>query len=634
MITQAEKRRIIAAKKERALRAANATKLDNPPAILRAEARSQKWNMPDPSLYANQLELLRRVPSVLTAVDMVAKSVSVAELEVYNYNGDKKTDIENHPLEQLFRQPNPLNSASEFWTATVTNRLLTGNCYWWLNKISESAKPTEMWIIAPQDIIPVPDENLYIKGYAYDPGDGQIIPLETWEVLHVKRYNPFNPFVGLSLVESLAVTALGDIEAREWLTRFYGAHDGQPSALFAFAEMINNTDWATLKNDFARASEKKQAIMLRGVGKGGVEWMKSGTTPADNSFLDGLLSNQETVFNAISPGLSSMLAVNSNEANARVGEAIFKNYTVWAMLTEFSSKMNQKNGLVSLYGDSIVAEFEDVRVQDKAMELQEMAQYEKTHTIDEVRREYYNEPPIGDERGSLFVVEIGAAMTIAPDNQPSEAITQTVADTSIEEARPEDTNDEPVKSDLEIDLDKWRRKASKRIGESVPFESDFIPHAVKKSVLVELEKCETKDDVKAVFDRALDFQQVEYKDVSGFEKLLEQAIKAMNAEEKPAPQQPTIVNLTIPAKADMTPQEVAQAFAAALSNVPAPQVTVTNDVQPAQVINQQGDTIVNVPEQAAPQVQVDVNLDQVTRMTTEHKRGADGKVYRSETELE
>ena len=108
----------------------------------------------------------------------------------------------------------------------------------------------------------------------------------------------------------------------------------------------------------------------------------------------------------------------------------------------------------------------------------------------------------------------------------------------------------------------------------------------------------------------------------------------MNSEETPAPQGPTIVNLTIPAKADMTPQEVARVFAEALGNVPAPQVTVTNEVQPAQVINQQGDVNVNVPEQQPPNVQVDVNLDQVTRMTTEHKRGADGKVYRSETELE
>ena len=48
---------------------------------------------------------------------------------------------------------------------------------------------------------------------------------------------------------------------------------------------------------------------------------------------------------------------------------------------------------------------------------------------------------------------------------------------------------------------KWQRKALKRIGQAVPFESDEIPAHVAARINAGLPACKNADDVKALFAR-------------------------------------------------------------------------------------------------------------------------------------
>ena len=519
MITQTEVRRIKAAK----VRSSRKKPIVYPD-WYRQTAGAMEFEMPDSSVYRNQAELYRLIPAVVTAVDQISKTAATSRLNVLEIQGDERVDIPNHRLELLLEKPNPVDSSYEFDVATTNFRWLAGNCYWWLNKSSEFAEPTEIWTLPPHKVTPVPDGKLGLRGYLYEPGDGQEIALETWEIVHFKRFNPFNEFIGLSAIEAIAVTAIGDQKARAWNTNIFADNNGRLEGILAFAQNINTQDWERMKRDIKDASKKREQMMLRGVGKGGVEWMQSKLTPREMEFLSGLDMNEKTIYNVLAPGLLTMLSESSNEANARVGEAIFTNKTVWPWLEEKVAKINQ--ALIPYFGDNLIAEHEDIRVSDRALKLQEMESYAKTHTVDEIRKEYYNDDEIGDERGVLLPAEIGAASS--QKEEVPEEITQTVSGASIEEANPEETAEEPVKSELEIDLDKWRRKAGKKVGESVPFDSKVIPHAIRRQVLDGLGACKSKAEVNAVFDAVLETPTEKVDDISGLVALLDFTIKAMN----------------------------------------------------------------------------------------------------------
>ena len=244
---------------------------DNLLGLLQATGEAHQWdllNTPE-----SQARLYAHLSWIQTAIDNVATSAITSALRVKSKRGadGNAKDIDNHEFEQLLMRPNPAMSRSEFMEATVSFRALAGNAYWWLNRPNEKAKPTEMWIIHPQQLRPVPDGKLFLRGYMYDPGDGHEIPLETWEIVHFKRFNPNNMFIGLSAVEALELVARGDIAAQEWNTNYCAKDNAKLPGALAFSDPIYDDAWCPMKNDIEHTyvGAKRKLSMLPNAGKGG-----------------------------------------------------------------------------------------------------------------------------------------------------------------------------------------------------------------------------------------------------------------------------------------------------------------------------------------------------------------------------
>src|SRR3972149_1716000 len=190
-------------------------------------AEAYRWRMPDPSIFANQADLYRLSPILGTAVSIVANDIGTAKFNVFRMVGEEEREIKNHPLELLLRNPNPADSGMEHTRDTTSNYLLNGNAVWWQNKVSPTSEPDEFWTIPFSMIQPITDRQRYIDHWDYFPGDGSTIRMETWEIVHFKTYNPNNPFIGLSPLESLADTIHGDLGMRKTNRIVYNDYGGQ-----------------------------------------------------------------------------------------------------------------------------------------------------------------------------------------------------------------------------------------------------------------------------------------------------------------------------------------------------------------------------------------------------------------------
>ena len=91
-----------------------------------------------------------------------------------------------------------------------------------------------------------------------------------------------------------------------------------------------------------------------------------------------------------------------------------------------------------------MGEFDDIRITDRALELSEIAAYSQTHTVDEVRSRYYQDEPLGDDRGNLLVTEVGKGLTPAdpnPEPPPAPIIMQPAQGTARRRQSGQDTED-------------------------------------------------------------------------------------------------------------------------------------------------------------------------------------------------
>lgn len=503
------------------------------PQWLLASAEAEKFTIPDGSMYRNQAELYQRLSWVHTAVSVTSSYAAVVPLNIKRKRGEKTKDIENHEFELLLQNPNPNQSRFEFLRATYAYILLCGNAYWWLNRTSETATPTEMWLISPSHIKPIPDGRLYIKGYEYDPGDGHTINLPPWQIVHFKDFHPNNQFAGLSKVEPLVTVAQTDLKQQDWMGKLYGQNNGRLPGLIAFADPITNTEWETIKRDIKEAGNSSNYMLLRNVGKGGVELLNAVSKISEMEYNTQRAFTKEEVYSVFAPGLASVLAINATEANARTGKATLVEFCIYPMQVAIAEKVTNK--LMPLYATSqitLTAEFEDIRITDRAMELAEMGEYARVHTIDEIRAKFYEDDPLAqstkveaDERGIMLPEQVSPTTPVPTDEelepepiptnnpliptrpeqmpvdeeQPQEQPGEETGEAMTDGKDSQDVEDVARKAGMKA----WRQFAIRRLKEGKsagePFTHKAIPAEMIDTMSARLHACKTADDVRAVF---------------------------------------------------------------------------------------------------------------------------------------
>lgn len=457
-----------------------------------------RWNMPDPTIYATQADLYRLSPILGTAMDILSNDVGTSKFNVERMVGEETREIPNHEFEELLRNPNPADSGIEFIQATVDSYKLNGNHIWWLNRADRFSVPSEMWPIAYSAVMPVPDRNLYIEYYEYYPGNGNVMRLETWEVVHFKTYNPDNRFIGLSPLESLIQTIRGDLAMRKTNTVNYAEYGGAPQSILAFKDFVGEPNWTNIKDEARTAARKNQMMMLRGVGDG-VSWLQRGISNKDMDFVAGLKQNMTDVFNRMCPGLLAMLSESATEANALAARATYSEKTLWPMMEVIAQKITAD--ILPAYGRKLIGHFTDPRVVDRKLQLEEQTAYERTHTLDETRRKYYKDDPIGDDRGDELVAQVGPISQPEP-SQPPQIITQ-VRNTQPPEIAPGSQQADEVAVKAIEELQKWRRMALQGKSKSRTFKTVVIPRATAENIRSKLGTLDDKEHINAVFDGAI-----------------------------------------------------------------------------------------------------------------------------------
>jgi len=366
------------------------------PGELLALAGSYKWDMSTADGAGKQAQLYAAVNWISAAIERVAEFGGVAQFSVTRQAGpdDADTDIPNHPFELLLRHPNPDQSGSEFLRDVISWFKLTGNAYIFLNATSEGAPPDELWIVPSQMMRPLPDGASFIRGYEFTPNGQRPIFVDAWRILHLKTFNPLNPFVGLSAVQALALDAYGDIEQQKWNLALFGKNNGKFPGILAFKHAIADPEWSKLKatrDTEWGGSNRPGVVMLRGVGDT-IQWLPAGFSQKDMEFLGGRNFTKEMIYGRLAPGLASILAVNATEANAIAGKAILIEFGVWPILEQIGQKFSAK--ILALYGPDLVGTFDDLRQTNRILDLQEQTEYAKYHTVNEVRAEYYGDDPL------------------------------------------------------------------------------------------------------------------------------------------------------------------------------------------------------------------------------------------------
>lgn len=505
------------------------------PAEMLSVADGYRWDMPSAIAAEKQAQLYALVTWINTAIDIPASIAADGVFKVTKVAGEPggpdDEEITNHPFETLLNRPNPTLSRGEFLRDAYTMFKVTGNLYLYLNAPNETAPPDELWIVPSHMIEPIPDGRSYIAGYKFTAPGQAAVPIEPWKIVHLKTSNPLNPFVGLSAVQSLALDAYGDLAQQKWNLNHFDRNNARLPSILAFKAMVPDPEWKKLlkvRDEEWTGTNRSGVTLLRGVGDS-LQLLQASATQKDMEFLAGRNFTKEEIYGKLAPGLASILAINATEANAIAGKATLIEFGVWPFLTQMAAKLT--SDVLPLYGDGLRGEFEDIRQTNRILDLQEQAEYSKTHTVNEIRVEYYGEGPLElpaevissmeekppsklDPRGFLFPVQINA-QTPSPDYEKPKPEPAPVPpqfgqgqppQAPAEPAHPE-APDAPDGADMmaqqQAEMKAWERWAVKRLGKAGgrEFEPRSVPLFQAARIRTALKAATTPADVRAVFER-------------------------------------------------------------------------------------------------------------------------------------
>ena len=414
-------------------------------------------------------------PWVYIAINRIAEAGALVPLKVYQLAGEKRIGIENHPLETLLSNPNPLTSRFELFEQTIGSLELHGNAYWFLAGDGRG-QPREIWLLRPDRVTIVPHEQRIVAGYLYEI-NGERIPLDAIEVAHFRRWHPDNDFYGLSPIAAARGAVLSDRHMADWNRNTFGQDHGVPAGIVNVKDFISDSDFERLKREWRThyGGASRRTAFLRG---GAIEWQHIGLSHSDLDFLQGRQAQRDEILNIFGIPVG-LVSENATEANAKVAERQFIERTLYPKLVRIAQKITQE--LLPFYGSGLVAEYDDIRPTDAKARLEEIRTAYPLLSVNELRANYFQLPPVAWGEGAVS----GESHPI-PQPLPQRAR--------------EGETDTAGKAALD-ELAQWERFALNRLerADARPFEVTALPDELAFEVSAGLLFARDRESVKTVF---------------------------------------------------------------------------------------------------------------------------------------
>ncbi|HEX2908473.1 MAG TPA: phage portal protein [Phototrophicaceae bacterium] len=462
---------------------------------LAAIAQHNDYLWPNLAETQSETRVYQQSPWVYVAVNRIAEAAALVPLRVFRLDGERKIEIERHPLAVLLDAPNPYLSHFELIEQTVGALELTGNAFWFLAGDSAGV-PVEIWPLRPDRVSLVPDPAQYVKGYIYEI-DGQRIPLDAAEVVHFKRWHPANDYYGLSALEAARLAITSDRAMAEWNHNTFGRDNGVPAGIVTIKDHVSDADYERIKREWRQSygGPQRRTAFLRG---GNIEWQNIGLSHNELDFLRGREAHREEILNIFGIPMG-LMADNATEANAKVAERMFIERTLWPKLTRLAQKITQD--LLPFWPGSLVAEFDDIRPTDTQARLDEIRASYPVLSINEIRERYYHLPPV-----------MWGALPVGDKQQELNAKTQRSKDA---ESQPNGNAEPEVAGNGELaagnstkasldELARWERFTLKRWGRTPnrAFEVRTLPEEIAFEIAASLLGADSEEAARAVFQTA------------------------------------------------------------------------------------------------------------------------------------
>jgi HK97 family phage portal protein len=173
-------------------------------ALQRVAAPTPTWFMPSNgggslNYGATYAAIYRTQPNVRTVVDFLARNVAQLGLHVFRrIDDDDRVRLSDHEVSAWIRRPNPYMTRYRIMETLMQDLGIYFNAFWLKVRTGEGLGLVRL---SPEQI--TVEGGIFPTNYKWTVANGQTKDLDPADVIHFGGYDPENPLVGLSPIETL-----------------------------------------------------------------------------------------------------------------------------------------------------------------------------------------------------------------------------------------------------------------------------------------------------------------------------------------------------------------------------------------------------------------------------------------------
>lgn len=321
--------------------------------------------------------------TLFAIVDALADGTASASWELYAKpatKGGEPREIESHAALDLWNKPNPFYTPHSLVETCQQHYELVGEMAIVVLRAGANRNgiPLELWPIRPDRLRPVPHPEEFISGYVYTGPSGEKIPLQTQEVIWVRRPNPLDPYRGMGAVQAILVDIDSARYSAEWNRNFF-LNSAEPGGIIEVEHDLTDTEFKRLTMRWAEQHKGVAAAHRVGVLEAGQKWVERKYSMRDMQFSELRGVSREIIREAFrfpKPMLGTVEDVN--RANADAAEVVFKRWLIRTRLERW--KLNVMAPLLAMFptAANYCFEYELEIPDDEAAEAETLAKNVET----------------------------------------------------------------------------------------------------------------------------------------------------------------------------------------------------------------------------------------------------------------
>ena len=232
-------------------------------------------------------ETAKTLTAVFAATQFIAESISTMPCQLYRYrrDGRGKDRAREHPLYRLLRwQPNPWQTAMEFWEMLLGHAVLRGHCFAQIVETRGGAiealiplHPARLQWVSTGDS----DFGFVYRYTSRSGGSREFLPTQLFRVLF---HSPDGVFGTSRISLAREAVALG-LAAERYAGKFF-ANNGAPGGILQHPGRLSKEAHARLRAEWAARHESVENAQRTAILEEDMKWVTVGIAQKDAQFLE------------------------------------------------------------------------------------------------------------------------------------------------------------------------------------------------------------------------------------------------------------------------------------------------------------------------------------------------------------